>query len=276
MAKKAHILFVDDEESVRITLAMMLEANGFKVTAAATVAEALGLIARSKFDVLIADLNVGQAGDGFTVVSAMRRTHPETATFILTGYPAFETALEAIRQQVDDYLVKPTDIEELVATINSKLTNRKGPIRSIERKRLPDLVEANRDSILQQWLREVKGDQDLAAISLSDADRKDHVPRLLQEAVTRARGKEPNEPYGDASKLHGEIRFEQGYTVSMLVREARILQNILSELVGRNLLAIEISHLVSDMSRMNNTISAELEESCRAFEQQRKPRSRKG
>jgi len=131
----AHILFVDDEESVRVTLAMMLESKGFKVTTAATVAEALGLISRGKFDGLIADLNIGQAGDGFTVVSAMRRTHPETATFILTGYPAFETALEAIRQQVDDYLVKPTDIEELIKTINSKLANRKGPTRRIEPKR---------------------------------------------------------------------------------------------------------------------------------------------
>ena len=56
-------------------------------------------------DVLIADLNVSPPGDGFTVVSAMRCTQPNCVNFILTGFPAFETALEAIRRHVDDYLL---------------------------------------------------------------------------------------------------------------------------------------------------------------------------
>ena len=83
------ILFVDDEDSIRLTLGMYLEDQGFSVTSVATVPEALKLITHQPFDVLIADLNVGQAGDGFTVVSAMRRTQPRAVTFILTGYPAF-------------------------------------------------------------------------------------------------------------------------------------------------------------------------------------------
>ena len=270
-----YILFVDDDESVRVTLTMMLESKGFKVTPAATVAESIGLIARRKFDVLIADLNIGQPGDGFTVVSAMRRTHPETVTLILTGYPAFETALEAIRQQVDDYLVKPTDIEEVIETINSKLTNRKGPQRKVEPKRLPDLVDANRDWILQQWLHAVKEDRELATVSLSETDRKDYVPHLLQQAVIKSRGQAMNQLDGNASELHGQVRYAQGYTMPMLVREARILQKVLSELVGRNLLVLEVSHIVSDISRMNDTIAAELEESCRSFEQQKQSRSPK-
>jgi DNA-binding NtrC family response regulator len=102
----AHILFVDDEESIRLTLPPLLESHGFRVTSASTVQDALGLITNSRFDVLVADLNIGQPGDGFTVVSAMRRTHPETVTLILTGYPDFQSALEAIRQQVDDFLTK--------------------------------------------------------------------------------------------------------------------------------------------------------------------------
>jgi DNA-binding NtrC family response regulator len=115
------VLFVDDEESIRATLPLMLQEHGFAVTSAGTVPEALRLVSQEKFDVLIADLNVGNPGDGFTVVSAMRRTQPDAVTFILTGYPAFETALEAIRQQVDDYLVKPTDIEPLVEPFGRNL-----------------------------------------------------------------------------------------------------------------------------------------------------------
>src|SRR5438874_5094274 len=115
------ILFVDDEPSLRLTLPAVLKQNGFDVNTAATVAEALNAINSQKFDALIADLNIGEPGDGFTVVSAMRRTQPECVNFILTGYPAFESALQAIRSQVDDYLVKPADINMLVESIRSKL-----------------------------------------------------------------------------------------------------------------------------------------------------------
>ncbi|HEX8926782.1 MAG TPA: response regulator, partial [Terriglobales bacterium] len=111
------VLFVDDEPNIRLTLPAILQMHGFEVTTTATVAEALQAMQNGKFDVLLADLNIGQPGDGFTVVSAMRRTQPDALTFILTGFPAFETALEAIRSQVDDYLVKPANINQLVQKI---------------------------------------------------------------------------------------------------------------------------------------------------------------
>ena len=110
----------DDERVIRETLEAILTTYGFEVSAAASVAEALQRITSEKFDVLLSDLNIGNPGDGLTVVSAMRRTQPDALTMILTGYPAFETALEAIRQQVDDYIVKPADIPALVNTIESK------------------------------------------------------------------------------------------------------------------------------------------------------------
>src|SRR2546428_567626 len=96
------ILFVDDEPSIRLMLPAILENKGFRVTTAATVPEALAIISAEPFDVLISDLNIGEPADGFTVVSAMRRTQPKCVNFILTGYPAFETALQAIRKHVED------------------------------------------------------------------------------------------------------------------------------------------------------------------------------
>jgi hypothetical protein len=51
------------------------------------------------FDVLLTDLNIGSPADGFILVTAMRRLQPSASTFILTGYPDSQTALEAIREQ---------------------------------------------------------------------------------------------------------------------------------------------------------------------------------
>lgn len=264
MPHKSRVLFLDDEESIRATLPLMLEAYGFAVTSTGTVPDALRLISQEKFDVLIADLNVGNAGDGFTVVSAMRRTQPAAVNFILTGYPAFETALEAIRQQVDDYLLKPTEIESLVQTIQAKLTDRK-PTHGIQPKRLPDIIEENLNSIVKHWLTTVKKDPEISAIPLSDPDRQDHVPRLLQQSLERARGKQRTPEDTDAAQLHGAIRRKQGYSIPLVVREARILLRALADCVQENLLAIEVSHLIPDMAKIWETITTELEISVKAF-----------
>lgn len=89
---KKRFLFVDDEANIRLTLPAILETRGFTVTVASSVAEALSAIQHLPFDILLSDLNIGQPGDGFKVVSAMRRIQPQAATFILTGYPDFESA----------------------------------------------------------------------------------------------------------------------------------------------------------------------------------------
>jgi ActR/RegA family two-component response regulator len=264
MPHKPRVLFLDDEESIRATLPLMLETYGFSVTSTGTVPDALRLISHEKFEVLIADLNVGNAGDGFTVVSAMRRTQPTAVNFILTGFPAFETALEAIRQQVDDYLIKPTEIESLVQAIQSKLTDRK-PTHGIQPKRLPDIIERDLDSIVSQWLTAVKKDEEISAIPLSDSDRKDHVPLLLQQSLERARGRQLTPEDTDAAKLHGAVRRKQGYSIPLVVREAKILLRVLADCVQQNLLAIQVSYLIPDMVKVWETIATELEISVKAF-----------
>ncbi len=71
---QSKLLFVDDEPTIRTTLSAVLKHHGFQVTVASTVAEGLSCIMAEKYDILISDLNIGEPGDGFTVVSAMRRT----------------------------------------------------------------------------------------------------------------------------------------------------------------------------------------------------------
>jgi YesN/AraC family two-component response regulator len=61
--------------------------DGFEVVVGSNVRDALGLIATEAFDVLLSDPHMPLAGDGFTLVSAMRHTHPDAVTVILSGYP---------------------------------------------------------------------------------------------------------------------------------------------------------------------------------------------
>lgn len=270
MADAIKILFVDDEPGIRLTLPVILEGAGFQVVVAATVPEALSIIGSQKFDVLISDLNIGNPGDGFTVVSAMRRTQPDAVTFILTGYPAFETALEAIRQQVDDYLVKPADVEELVNNIRAKLNRASlSPQGKITPQRLPLLALENKDQIIQEWVKRVVRDGEIAAIRLTESERIDCLPPLLEDIITSA-GK-PSDSTVNAAADHGVIRARQGYTIPMLVREAKVLQDTIGNFAQQNLLAIEISHAIPDLIRIGGMIELALEGSITAFiEEKRK------
>jgi ActR/RegA family two-component response regulator len=264
MADGAHILFVDDEEGVRLTLAPLLESRGFRVTCAATVQDALTLITKSKFDVLLADLNIGQPGDGFTVVSAMRRTHPETVTLILTGYPDFQSALQAIRQQVDDFLTKPTEISLLVETIKSKLANRT-PERHVRLQRLPDLIHQEQKRITEDWLASVKNDGELQLVPISDSERVDHLPSVLEAAIHVAAGNQVTAQAMTVAALHGNIRSRQGYTVPLIMRESTLLQAVVARRVQENLLVIDISTLIPDLISTYEAIGTLAEVSVRSF-----------
>jgi YesN/AraC family two-component response regulator len=267
MGDEPRILFVDDEDSIRLTLPPLLQSYGFEVSAAATVTEALGLITQRKFDVLISDLNIGHPGDGFTVVSAMRTHQPDALRFILTAYPAFESALEAIREEVHDYLIKPTETEVLVEKIRSKLAKRPRD-QSVIRQHLPQVIRANSESIIEHWLQAVKQDPEIASIPVPDSERREYVPRLLDIATGIAEGKELAAEDRKTYVRHGAIRYKQGYTVPLLIREARALQASLASRIQRSFTEIEMNYLVPDTIHFMGTIEALLEDSARGFIQQ--------
>ena len=118
------VLFVDDDLPIRELWSEILGKEGFEVKTASTVAESLRLITSEKFDVVISDLNIGEPSDGFTVVSAARRVQPDAVTLILTGYPAFQAALRAIQEQVDDFFTKPAEIQHVLDSIRRNALRR--------------------------------------------------------------------------------------------------------------------------------------------------------
>ena len=267
------VLFVDDEDSIRLTLPLMLQSFGFKVTAAATVAEALRLISERKFDVLLSDLNIDRAGDGFTVVSAMKSIQPNAVRLILTGYPDIDSAMRAMREQVDDYLVKPTEVENIVETIRSKV-GRSGSPPKVTPQRLSDIIKREREFVTDKWLVLTKADNDFSSIQLSDSERRDHVPRVLEVVVAMLEGMEMTNESRRVAALHGETRLQQGYSARLLLREAKLLQDAIAACIHRHLLEIDISSLIPDMVRVFGIIQTLLEEAMDAFVRQSQPVNR--
>jgi DNA-binding NtrC family response regulator len=115
------VLLVDDDALLLFTLAKVLEHNEFVVTTAATVSEALKHISAEHYDVLLSDLHMPGAGDGLTVVSAMRHANPRAVTMLLSAFPEMGAAAQAIMLQADEILVKPMDVTALVDTIKKRL-----------------------------------------------------------------------------------------------------------------------------------------------------------
>ena len=273
MAEKPRILFVDDEPAIRLTLPAILQMQGFEVTAAATVPEALAIIHSKRFDVLLSDLNIGQPGDGFTVVSAMRRTQPEAVTLIITGYPAFETALQAIRSQVDDYISKPAEITKLVEAIQHALSGRKPNRPSLPLQRVPSIIRENQNAIVESWLKQVMENPEMAAIPLSKKERIDHLPWVLRELIeaTESNRKEISKGAMKSARVHGKLRGKQGYSAPMLAEEVRILLAAIGADVQDNLLSVDVSQVVPDLIGAADILNLILRESLRAMLGQSEP-----
>jgi ActR/RegA family two-component response regulator len=263
------ILFVDDEAGIRKTLQIILEQHGFQVTAAATVPEALEHLNHATFDVLLSDLNIGQPGDGFTVVSAMRRVQPEAATFILTGYPDFDTALQAIRGQVDDYLLKPTDVPTLIHAIKRRLENRRPVPPERPLKRVSELMQESLGEITGRWLSLVKEHAEIADIPISDKDRIDHLPSVIKEMAKRVDvdADTTTEDAKSAAMRHGKDRARQGYNIPLIVIEMRLLQHVLSTVLQHNLIRMDLSTVIGDMMQVGESLQEQLEFSIRGFQQ---------
>jgi ActR/RegA family two-component response regulator len=260
------ILFVDDEESIRITLPAILRMHGLEVTTCASVPEALECIQKEKFDVLLADLNIGQPGDGFTVVSAMRRVQPEAVTIIITGYPAFETALEAIRRQVDEYIVKPASIPALLKTIDLRLRGHRlhEPHTLL---RIAAILRHHSQEVIDEWLTMCNGDSEIGSIPLDDLERADHVPGILNEVIEmleQHRGV-VSDAAMDAAAQHGHERRRQRYTISFLMKESRYLRRAVLTTIQRHLLDVNISFLLSDLIDLSDSLDTQVRNSVEAF-----------
>jgi ActR/RegA family two-component response regulator len=268
-ATQPRLLLVDDNKSVLTTLRMVLEVNQFDVTAAGSVAEALHLIDTQAFDVLLSDLHMPGAGDGLTVVSAMRHVNPSAVTLVFTGYPALKEAMEAILLQADEILVKPMDVNAMVALIREKLKTR-GTKRMANIERVATILERDSQLTIANWLARVSREKELTAVPLDDEQRTGHLPKLIDALVTRLRVPMQlgTKAVSEAAVLHGRVRRSQGYTVPMLIEESRVLQVSIFETLQNNLTTVDFSLLLLDVMTIADEVDSQLKQTITSFMQQ--------
>ena len=114
---KIRVLLVDDEEEFVETLAQRLEVREFDVTTALNGADALERLEHEEVDLVILDLQMPGV-DGIAVLRKIKELKPLIEVIMLTGHATVETAIEGMKLGAFDFLIKPTETEELVEKIN--------------------------------------------------------------------------------------------------------------------------------------------------------------
>ncbi len=126
MAEAARILVVDDDPVVRLLLEGVLQSAGHVTSSAGNAVQALALLQRMPFDLVITDKNM-QGMDGHMLITEIGLRHPEVGTILVTGYRTEESERRAREQHVLGYLEKPIfDLEKVSQMVASALDeNRK-------------------------------------------------------------------------------------------------------------------------------------------------------
>jgi ActR/RegA family two-component response regulator len=262
---KPKVLIVDDDPAVLDMLQQGLERDGFDVVASSSVRDAIKQIAGQTFDVLLSDLHMPQAGDGFTVVSAMRHTHPNALTLVLSGYPALDEAMSAILSQADEVLVKPLEI----STIRKLIRDRLADPQSRDRNKIESvatILERESEQTIANWLALVERDQELNCITLTRQERTGHLPKLIRDLIMRLRLDVGSAaPLSIAARDHGEMRCKQGYTAPMLVEESRIFQVSIFSTLQRNLIHLDFSKVLTNVVTIADEVDSQLKQAMRSF-----------
>ena len=145
------ILVVDDEENVLVTIEAILRMDGYDIDTAGSGERALELIGQNDYDVVLTDLRLEDMS-GQDILAAIRQRSPATVSVMLTGYASLESALAALREGAYDYLIKPSDPEELRATVRRGFERRQ-LLRRITRLEELDELKSQFLSIASHELR---------------------------------------------------------------------------------------------------------------------------
>lgn len=182
------VLIVDDETSHRTALAVMLNEVGIRCMTAAGAEEALAIMRQRKIDAVIADLEM-PGMSGLQLLDMVRLQYPNVVFLMATGVDDLRVGVHAMKKGAEDYLIKPLDLDAIVAALERALERRRLRLELEDyRSRLEEMV-SERTRQLQTALAQIEqGYEDTlqalgAAIDLRDSETAGHSKRVSLYAV---------------------------------------------------------------------------------------------
>ena len=120
MVENARILVVDDDENIRKVLTMILEDEGYAVDTAETAKKAIEKTRKNFYNLALIDIRLPDM-EGIELLTKIKDTTPKMRKIIITGYPTLQNAIEAVNRGADAYILKPFDVNKVLATIKEQL-----------------------------------------------------------------------------------------------------------------------------------------------------------
>jgi DNA-binding NtrC family response regulator len=148
MTEQARILIIDDEESIRKSLAGVLQEKGYVVDTAENGKEAAEKSKTSLYNLALIDIRLPDM-DGVQLLTAIKETIPKTVKIIITGYPSLENAIEAVNKGADAYITKPFDMNKLLDIIEEHLKKQE-EARKYSEKKVAEFIETRARELEKQ------------------------------------------------------------------------------------------------------------------------------
>jgi DNA-binding NtrC family response regulator len=131
MIKKASILIIDDEEGIRKLLTRVLEENGYAADSVGDGKEGIKKSNEKFFNVAFIDIMLPDS-NGIDLLPRFKETTPRMRKIIITGNPSLQNAIGAVNKGADAYVVKPLDVEKVLATLEEQLEKQKKDRETME------------------------------------------------------------------------------------------------------------------------------------------------
>lgn len=113
---QGRILIADDERTIRETVSMILNEEGYETEAVSNGKEALELLEKKNYDILITDIKMPEM-DGMELINQSFKICPQTSVIIITAHGSIESAIDALRKGAFDYILKPFDFDDLLLRV---------------------------------------------------------------------------------------------------------------------------------------------------------------
>jgi DNA-binding response OmpR family regulator len=215
---KARILVVDDEETMRRSLADILRLEGYQVLAVSNGNAAVDCIKREAYDLILLDLKM-PGMDGLEVLRIATKVSPDTQVILLTAHGSLESAIEALRRDAFDYLLKPCTPQQIVKSVEGALSRR---AETLHKRMLMDRLDSSLQELIDVERRELEPVTNKDSILLGDGISVNLARREITRgdqkvSLTPAEGKLLNVLLENRGRVlsHRElVQLVQGYDIT--------------------------------------------------------------